>query len=186
MKTLMVTFFVLAGIFSVPSVHADEHEANAENVCHINKELLETPMSVDDILQSLFVNFSEQDSKGRKLAFKSKPIKLEAGAITFNDPRFNGRVINFNESNCAQTKKNIFGYEICQEMASKEIAASLCAQLGLGEAIRSESEVVKSTKEAFNYMYSEGKWESLRMYSALAPPIKFIRLKSITCSTQYN
>lgn len=142
-----------------------------------------TSLTTHDLLHHLFVDFNQVDARERQLEFKAEEIDLENGTIIFKNPRLNNRAISFYRSECVEKKKNFLGYEICQRIGQTPIAKSLCEQLGLSsdESNEGESEIVRSNSEPFSYQYSEGEWHSLRLFSALAPPIRYPRLKTLTC-----
>ncbi len=154
-------------------------------VCRAEYESFKGPINVQDILHNLFVKFSMKNDRGEPLKFKATQIELRGGVVEFIDPRLNGKVISSTENNCARTKKNIFGYEVCQEVAATAIADKLCKQLGLPGASSDlpsgEVERVANTSEPFSYKFDEGKWHVLKLWSALSPRIYHSRLKKLSC-----
>lgn len=154
-------------------------------VCRAELLQFEGPIQIQDILHQLFVKFKMKDSRGKELKFKAKEIVLKDGVVEFNDPRLNGKVIDYRDSNCVRSKKNIFGYEVCQELSGKEIADTLCKQLGLPGASEDnpmgESERVANTSEGFAYKFGSGEWASLRLWSALSSRFYYSRLKRLSC-----
>lgn len=180
---MRLKFLFISFIF-ILSTGSGRTEESVGNVCKLPQEFLKEPITPENLLINLFVRFNHDNKKGKKMKFTAKPVALAGGVITFDDPRLDGVVINDKLSKCKTLKKNIFGYEVCQEMEVYSIADNFCKQLGLEGAVgEGTREVVRSTKESYNYTYSEGKWDKLRLHSMLAPPIKFSRLKSVSCKT---
>lgn len=165
------------------TVEAEESADMA--VCKANLEEFKEPIKIKDILQQLFVKFNRKDDRGNELKFTTDDIRLSGGEVEFDNPRLNGKVIDYREGGCARTKKNIFGYEVCQEISSKEVADSLCKQLGLPGASEvdplGEPERVANTSEGLAYRLDSGKWYSLKLWSALSPRIYYTRLKALRC-----
>lgn len=153
--------------------------------CRVSEEFLKTPITTDDILLNLFVNFKHTDNRDQKIKFKAKPVTLKDGVITFEDPRFNGSAISDFTSRCVRSKKNFIGYEVCQEQEVYSVAQELCQQLGLAGSADGEEavipETVSSNKEPYSFKLDSGKWHRLRLSSALAPRIRFSRIKSLSC-----
>lgn len=166
------------------SVFAD-YEQDVEDLCKRSGEIFNAPFGLNEILYKLYVRFDQKDERGRKLKFTAENISIEDNEIVFDDPRINGRVIKDNETWCSQTKKNILGYEVCQEISSKDVSHSLCRQLGHEDAVIKEGEATVgktwSMREAFNFMFADGQWNEIRLGSMLAPSITYTKLNKLRC-----
>lgn len=178
--------FTLLLLTLSPLATADQGTTDSAGAsCRMSEEFLKTPITTDDILLNLFVNFKHTDQRGQKIKFKAKPVTLKDGVITFEDPRFNGSAISDFTTRCIRSRKNFIGYEVCQEQEVYSAAADLCQQLGLAGVASGEnaavSETVSSNREPYSFKLEAGKWHRLRLSSALAPRIRFTRLKSLSC-----
>ena len=176
-RLLFLLFLVLSSLS-----HAEDVDGSQ---CRGHEDFLKEPITVDGLLENLFTQFEALDRYGKKIKFHAESIKLENNEIIFENPRLNKRVISYQYSICKRSKKNFFGYEICQELEAVEVADKLCRELGLSGASEAQKntggEVVTNTNEPFSYQYQEGKWESLKLWSALAPRIRHTRLKTLRC-----
>ncbi len=176
-----LTFLLSILFFLPPALSATEDLA----VCTAELDSFKDPVDVQELLHHLFVKFEMKDVQGKRLKFKAKEIILGSGVVEFIDPRLNGKVIDYMDSNCVRSKKNIFGYDVCQEVGGKEIADTLCKQMGLPGASEQnptgEAETVSSTHEKTTYKFGSGQWSSLRLWSALTPRIYHTRLKKLSC-----
>ncbi len=175
-KRLLVLFYLVLRASEALS-------SESLGICHGKTGHSITPLTTTDILHHLFVNFNRTDVKEKMLKFRAESIDLKDGTIIFSNPRLNERTISYYRNDCLEKKKNFLGLEICQKIGQTSVAKKLCEQLGLipHESIEGELEVVRSSKEPFSFQYNEGEWHSMRLYSALAPPIRYPRLKTLTC-----
>lgn len=168
-------YSLLVGLFVQALAHA--------NVCTWDADKPLLPVTTNDLLMHLFVDFHQTDDQSRELKFSTEDIQLIDGKIIFTNPRLNGRVISFERSDCTESKRNLFGMDVCQKIEPTPVAATLCQQLGLSPDSQQEgsSKVVRSSQEPLTYKYSDGQWYSLRLYSVLAPTIRFQKLQSFSC-----
>ncbi|GAB4418889.1 MAG: hypothetical protein OHK0056_28670 [Bacteriovoracaceae bacterium] len=175
--------FVLSLLLSI-SAFAD-YEREVEDLCKRSGEFFNAPFGLSDILLKLYAKFDQKDERGRNLKFSADNVLIEDHEVVFENPRINGRVIKDIETWCSKSKKNFLGYEVCQEISSRDISHSLCKQLGHEDSATKEGEITFSraisSRDAFLYMFADGEWNHLRIGSMLAPSVSYTKLSKLRC-----
>ncbi len=131
--------------------------------------------------------FNEINDWKEEVVFNAEFVTKEGNALIFTNPRLSKTLISPETTVCLRYKKNIFGYDMCQELKQVDIRSSLCQMLGLGEADLSFDQGIRTYStgsQPFLYRYSKDHqyWSRLRLGSMLLPSTNYQAIAKLKCN----
>ncbi len=185
MKTRSAIFLIFLMNIMTMSLLAESKKKDVELT--VNRDGFEYECHQENCLKDLpNLVFNEVSERHDALTFSAKFVAKEGDSLVFINPRIDKYLISHESTVCVRYKKNIFGYDICQELKKVDIRDSICRMLGLVNSDNSTEHALlsyNSFSHPFLYQYSKDQdyWMSLRLGSVLLPSTNFLAINKLKC-----
>lgn len=155
-------------------------------ICNTNETVFsnQSIQSFQSMMSALWINKKLTARSGRELNFTARNINVENGVITFHHPLIENRGIKDATLRCRETGRNFLGFETCQQYEEYALGNILCAELGYGPYIQTESARISNNTYTSIFVAGDlenSTWDTMRTSSLIAPRFYVYVINSFSC-----